>query len=72
MHDTTVDEILGETIRRGWNADEQSLVTGFPVEEINRGLWPAVEEFLRDNKNWVIKERYTNNNGLTILEKVVE
>ena len=70
MHDTTVDGVVGETIRNGWNAVEQSLITGFSVEEINRGLWPAVEEFLQNNTNWVLKERYTNNNGLTILEKM--
>jgi pyoverdine/dityrosine biosynthesis protein Dit1 len=33
------------------------------------GLWPAVEEFLADNKQWAIHERYTNNNGLTILKR---
>jgi hypothetical protein len=70
MHDTTVDEVFGETIRCGLNAEEQSKISGFPIEEINRGLWPAVEEFLQNNKNWIIKERYTNNNGLTILERV--
>jgi len=34
-----------------------------------RGLWPAVEEFLAENTNWTLKERFTHNNGLTILEK---
>jgi hypothetical protein len=34
-----------------------------------RGLWPAVEEFLQENKNWSLKERFTHNNGLTILER---
>lgn len=33
------------------------------------GLWPAVEEFLAANSQWVIHERYTNNNGLTILKR---
>lgn len=33
------------------------------------GLWKAIEEFLAENKDWKIKERYTNCNGLTILEK---
>jgi len=71
MHDTTVDEIFGETIRLPWlNAEIQSIETGIPVEEINKGLWPAIEEFLETNKNWKIKERFYNNNGLTILEKV--
>ena len=69
MHDTTVDEIEGETIRSGWNAIEQSKMTGFPVHEINKGLGPAIDEFLSYHKEWYILERYTNNNGLTILAK---
>ena len=69
MHDTTVDEIYGETIRNGSNADQESIETNIPVEEITKGLWPAVEEFLNDNPEWYLKERFTNNNGLTILAK---
>ena len=69
MHDTTVDEWIGETIRNGWNAHAQSIETGYPVEEIKRGLWPAIEEFLANNSDWTLHERYTNNNGLTILKK---
>ena len=70
MHDTTVDELLGETIRLNWNAREQSQLTGIPVDEINKGLWPAIQEFLEMNPNWVLHERFTNNNGLTILRRV--
>lgn len=70
MHDTTVDDLLGETIRLNWNALEQSQLTGIPVDEINKGLWPAIQEFLEMNPNWVLHERYTNNNGLTILRRV--
>ena len=69
MHDTTVDEIYGETIRAGWNAEEQSKMSGFPVDEINKGLGPAIDEFLTSHKDWYILERYSNNNGLTILAK---
>lgn len=69
MHDTTVDAIYGETIRCKWNAQKQSIQSGFPVEEIKKGLWPAVEEFLANNPEWILLERYTNNNGLTILGK---
>jgi len=71
MHDTTVDEIYGETIRCGWNAEQQSIDSGFPVEEIECGLQKAIDEFLIDNPDWKLKERYTNNNGLTILEKEI-
>ena len=69
MHDTTVDEWQGETIRNGWNAKQQSKETGIPIDEINTGLWPAIEEFLLKNKDWQIKERFVNNNGLTVLQK---
>ena len=70
MHDTSVDDYKGETIRLGWNAKEQSIKTGIPVDEINKGLMPAITEFLESNNNWKIREKFTNNNGLTILEKL--
>lgn len=35
----------------------------------HKGLWPAIDEFLIENKEWSIHERYTNNNGLTILKR---
>ena len=69
LHDTTVDEVYGETIRVGWNAENQSKESGIPVEEITKGLGPAVSEFLQNNSDWYLKEKYTNNNGLTILAK---
>jgi hypothetical protein len=69
MHDTTVDEIYGETIRLGWDANKQSEESGYPVEEINKGLQFAVDEFLQNNSDWYVKERFVNNNGLTILAK---
>jgi hypothetical protein len=70
MHDTTVDEWQGETIRCGWNSQQQSIDSGIPVDEINKGLWPAIEEFLAANPEWKLEERFINNNGLTILSRV--
>ena len=70
MHDTTIDEIYGETIRNNWNAIQQSYDSGIPVIEIKCGLGKAIDEFLIDNKNWILKERFTNNNGLTVLERI--
>jgi hypothetical protein len=70
MHDTTIDGIVGETIRNRWNAEQQSKDTGFTVDEINSGLQKAIDEFLVSNKNWVLKESFTNNNGLTVLERL--
>jgi len=37
----------------------------------DRGLWDAVSEFLEENKDtWKLKERFTNNNGFTIIERL--
>ena len=70
MHDTTVDEWVGESIRENFDIDAQVKSSGFPREEITCGLWPAVTEFLSMRHEWVLHERYTNNNGLTVLRKV--
>lgn len=70
MHDTEVDKIQGETIRNGWNALEQSRQTGIPVAEINRGLQPAIDEFLLAHPDWRVKVHFSHNNGLTVLERV--
>ena len=54
FHDTTSFEWIGESYEG-------------KVDE--KGLWPAIEEFLENNTNWVLHERFTNNNGLTILKR---
>jgi hypothetical protein len=70
MHDTTVDEWEGESIRLRSNIDAQVKFSGFPRDEITRGLWPAISEFLSAHPEWVLHERFTNNNGLTILKRI--
>lgn len=37
-----------------------------------KGIEPAILEFINDNDNWQIKEVYTNNNGLLILERCMQ
>lgn len=59
LHDTTTFGIKGEP-RQGWylkHADQ-------------RGLWPAVEEFLQQNNEWRIDIKLENNNGLTVLKRI--
>ena len=58
LHDTTLFEYKDEDtyIKFGWVGS-------------NKGLWPAIEEFLNENEEWYLFERYTNNNGLTVLKK---
>ena len=70
MHDTTVDEWEGESIRQHYDVDAQVKFSGFPRDEITRGLWPAISEFLSAHPEWVLHQQFTNNNGLTILKRV--
>ena len=69
MHDTTVDEWYGESVRGNFDIMKQSRDSGFPPEEIARGLWPAITEFLSVHPEWKLEERFTNNNGLTVLSR---
>ena len=61
LHDTSNFEFRDETSYEMWGDDWVG---------DGKGLWPAVEEFLADHPEWKIKERFTNNCGLTILERV--
>ena len=70
MHDTTVDEIYGEVLRERHDVIKASQDSGFSVEEVTCGLQKAIDEFLECDKDWVLHERYTNNNGLTILKRI--
>lgn len=40
------------------------------IDKTKRGLWLAVEDFLEMHPEWVLKERRTNNHGLTILQRI--
>ena len=71
LHDTTVDEVAGETIRMCMDPVAQSKASGIPVEEILKGLGPAITEFLAAHPEWVLDLKLTNNNGLTILKRRV-
>jgi hypothetical protein len=67
LHDTTSFEWIGEGEEE---AERISSVTGMPIDEIKKGLWYAVSDFLRQNQNWVIGERRINNNGITVLKRI--
>jgi hypothetical protein len=71
MHDTEVDKVLGETLRCGWDVAAQARASGYPPEEIARGLQPAIDEFLAAHADeWCLHKHYANNNGLTILRRL--
>ena len=65
FHDTVSFSFQNE-----YSAEEMGV---FNKNETNlpKGLWPAIEEFLYHNKNWIIWEKKPNNNGLTVLKKII-
>lgn len=72
LHDTTVDAEKGETLRLGLDSKKQSEESGFPVQEIECGLRKAVDEFIFTTREWRVKEKFENNNGLTVLERIFQ
>lgn len=63
LHDTTSYENRDEP---DWGVYQDIK----PLPNVKSGLWPAVEEFLLENKDWEISMRYIHNNGLTILKRI--
>lgn len=62
FHDTHTYAVRDEKV--DWqNYEKQHSIPG-------EGLLPAIIDFLIDNRHWRFKEHRTNNNGLTILERV--
>jgi hypothetical protein len=62
FHDTTSYEFRDESLghENSWGKPSSG-----------KGIWPAIEEFLEENKNkWALKERFMNNNGFTIIERI--
>ncbi len=70
MHDTMVDAVFGEAIRCNYNLFDTWQKTGYPIEELTKGLAQAVQEFLTAHPEWILDRHFTNNNGLTILKRI--
>ena len=63
FHDTTSYEHHSEPTTSENSFDEELVW--------DKGLWDAVVEFLDENKeSWRLKERFTNNNGFTVIERI--
>jgi len=70
LHDTEVDKLTGESVRCHFDILKQHEQTGFPINEIVTGLWPAILDFLKEHPEFKLEKCLTNNNGLTILKRV--
>jgi len=69
FHDTTSYENRNEVSLE--HQPDYSAILGEGYDINKQGLWPVVEEFLDQNKDtWRLKERFTNNNGFTIIERI--
>jgi hypothetical protein len=64
--------VLHDTTLFGSN-DDGGMMSSHPerYHPTKHGLNIAITEFLEENKNWTIKEVKTNNNGLTILQRLM-
>ena len=75
MHDTATcaeraDGTFGPSCIGGASAAAVAAATGYPADEVRRGLRPAVDEFLAAQRGrWVLVRRYAFNNGLTVLAR---
>lgn len=65
--------ILHDTNSYGFENETLYSDYGNPRKETNlpKGLIPAIDEFLYHNREWFILERFSNNNGLTILKRKI-
>jgi hypothetical protein len=65
LHDTTHFGYIDEVIYEHASSEVKN------IESNKQGLWNAVSDFLQTEKgkNWEMYERYSNNNGLTILKR---
>jgi hypothetical protein len=70
MHDTEVDGVVGESVRLGLDCEKQAEMSGYPIDEIKKGLKLAVDEFLvKHGDEWVMTHHFMENNGLTVLTR---
>lgn len=62
FHDTTTYAHINEPLTSDHNWEEK-ITSG-------KGIWDALNEFLNENNNaWELIERFTNNNGFTIIKR---
>jgi hypothetical protein len=72
MHSPKVKKyiILHDTTTFGHHDEQNHRAQSFRDAIIDKkGLQPAVNDFLMETTDWKVRKIYTNNNGLTILER---
>lgn len=51
-------------------ANKNEVINGIETPQRKNGIIPAINEFLQENKNWKILEKFLNNNGLMVIGKI--
>jgi hypothetical protein len=70
MHDTESFRHKSEAVvYQKDSLQELSEKTGFSIEDLSKGLQPAIAEFLEEHPEWIVGGHFRNCNGLTILER---
>jgi hypothetical protein len=68
-----VNSVVDEVLIRGGDNNICKLIekSGYSYSDIMGGLNRAVSEFLVNHPEWRTKAIFTNNNGLTVLERII-
>jgi hypothetical protein len=68
-----VNSVVEEVLIRGGDSNICKLTekSGYSYSDVMRGLNQAVSEFLVNHPEWRTKVIFTNNNGLTVLERIL-
>ena len=69
LHDTESYKIESEAAVFKTDIAAECKRTGYTAEEVEKGIGPAVVEFLECHPEWIVGVHFENNNGLTILER---
>lgn len=63
-------ELHGEVARKFMMFHDTTLYAHRGEDGSARGLQDALDEFLLYSDSWRVREKFTNNNGLTVLERI--
>jgi len=69
IHGTTTYGTVSQSVLLGWDVATQAAEQGMKVEEVEKGLKPAIEEFVGMNVEWVVEREVEEGNGLTVLAR---
>jgi hypothetical protein len=67
IHKNNVNKYIAFHDTETFKNIDEPLYENQPNNEKGIGLWPAIEEFLLENKDWKILEHFPYNNGFTII-----